>query len=160
VYECRTWWTQIFWNANEVYLLSRHIPPHSILLSRRRIALFSLWGWNYGIITNAFIFAARNNRQLRNECSELRATFKFEYSYKAADNKPTKELTPWSKADSRPAGQEIPRLLLKPKFHYRVHKSLLLGAIQGQMNPVLHSYIVLILKQNIHIKKTLQTYLC
>jgi len=38
--------------------------------------------------------------------------------------------------DSQSAGQEIPHLLLKPKIHYCVHKSLPLDSILNQLNPI------------------------
>jgi hypothetical protein len=55
----------------------------------------------------------------------------------------TIEQSPWGD-DSRSAGQEIPRLLWSPEFHYRVHKCPKLDGIPRQFNPV--HYIKLYLR--------------
>jgi hypothetical protein len=48
----------------------------------------------------------------------------------------TMEQNPSPEADSYSAGQDIISLLLNPKVHFHVHKSLPLGPILNQMNPV------------------------
>lgn len=48
----------------------------------------------------------------------------------------SREHNPYSKADSRSAGQEISKILWNTHFHYRVHKRSLMVPIFSPMNPV------------------------
>lgn len=49
-----------------------------------------------------------------------------------------------SDTDSHSAGQKIPRLLWKPKAHWRVHKYPLLVPLLSQMNPISSRYVLLL----------------
>jgi hypothetical protein len=62
--------------------------------------------------------------------------------------------TSWE-ANSRPAGQEILRLLWNPKVHYHVNKTPSLISIQRQLNPIHiihHTYLRLILILSSHLR--------
>jgi len=54
------------------------------------------------------------------------------------------ELNPSSKANSHSAGQEIPRLLWNPEFHYCFHRPLApaLSQLNPPYSPKIHSKII------------------